>query len=1239
MNAAATEKKSNYDASSIKILEGLEAVRKRPAMYIGSTGIAGLHHLVYEIVDNSVDEHLAGHCDQVDVTINIDNSIMVVDNGRGIPVDLYPGTKMSAAEVVLTKLHAGGKFDHSSYKVSGGLHGVGVSVVNALSIKLDLEIFRDGQVYHQWYAQGVTQSELEVTGKTTKRGTKVTFKPDGEIFEALEYSFDTLSQRLRELSFLNKGLKITITDERTKKGHEFKYEGGIKSFVEYLNQRKTPIHDVIYLTGEKDGIVLEIAMQYNDAYTENIFSFANNINTIEGGTHLTGFKSAITRAINQFASQSNLLKDLKENPSGEDVREGLTAVVSVKIPDPQFEGQTKSKLGNSEVEGLVKQLVYDKLYEFMENKPPMARKIIAKVIEAARAREAARQARNLVRRKGALDLGSLPGKLADCQEKDPSVSELYIVEGDSAGGCFSGDTEVALADGRNLSFHELIREWEEGKKNFCYTRNADGSVAIEAIRHPRLTRRRASVVRVTLDDGSQVVCTPDHLFQIPDGHYRKASDLRQGDSLSPLYRKISKREGRITIKGYEMVFDATKKKWIFTHMLADQWNLKNAVYSEGDGCCKHHKDFNKRNNNPDNIQRMSKADHLKLHAAMFEKTIGRPDVQEKSKFARQTPEFRRHMSAKMREFSDTLSLRAKKQWSDQNYKKFMMERSSEFYRSNLEYREKTLKRLAEEARAYWSCEENRQEKSRQVSDFFETHPEQKEALSQLAVQQWKSPELREWRSKKTSEQWTAEFRKKRKKTYDETYYRKSLAFARKVYLKNGDIVQYDEERRLTGDKSLLKMGTLAERYFASDVRWVMEAVRFYNHQVVSVEPLEDQMDVYDLEVEGTHNFALAAGVFVHNSAKQARDRRNQAVLPLKGKILNVEKARFDKMISSEEIRVMITALGAGIGAENGEGEGQNMEKLRYHNIIIMTDADVDGSHIRTLLLTFFYRQMPKVVAGGYLYIAQPPLFKVKKGKMEKYLKDEGSLENYLIECGVDKVRLKVKGKELSGKELEKLTKKIIRYERILDMIRGDPRIVDALIEATELDQKILKDQKLLDVQLDKLAAYLKKTYPELRDFEMDIENDMEHAASRIVYKTMLNTAPRKTTIDVDFLNSAEFGELKKLAEDFSDLGGGPFTLLHEDESHVYPQLGEVKKFIIENGKGGQYIQRYKGLGEMNPVQLWETTMNPETRTLLQVRVEDAVEADQIFTILMGDQVEPRRQFIEENAIFVKNLDI
>ncbi len=801
----------SYDASKIKVLEGLDAVRRRPAMYIGSTNIHGLHQLVYEVVDNSVDEALAGVCTKVDVTIHLDGSITVDDDGRGIPTDLHDTEGVSAAEVVMTKLHAGGKFENSAYKISGGLHGVGVSCVNALSEWLKLEIRRDGKLFFQSYKRGKPDAPLAVTGKSDRRGTRVTWKADPEIFETTEVSYDTLSQRLREVSFLNRGLMITINDEReADKHHEFQYAGGIESFVEYLNKKKEPLHDkVIFFETTKDDMVVEVAMQWNQGYQETIFSFANNINTRDGGTHLSGFKSALTRTLNQYASKNEMFKKLAKPPEGEDIREGLCAVLSVKLPNPQFEGQTKGKLGNSEAEGIVKQVVYDKLSEFLERNGSVARKIIEKAGDAARAREAARQARNLVRRKSAMEAGTLPGKLADCQERDPAVSELYIVEGDSAGG----------------------------------------------------------------------------------------------------------------------------------------------------------------------------------------------------------------------------------------------------------------------------------------------------------------------------------------------------------------------------------------------------------------------------------------------SAKQGRDRRFQAILPLKGKILNVEKARFDKMLSSDEIRTIITAMGTGVG----EGDF-DVTKLRYHRIILLADADVDGAHIRTLLLTFFYRQMPQIIENGYLYIGQPPLYRVKKGKSERYLKDDRTLEDMLIELGVEGIRVSPRGntKEYSGKALSKITRQLIRYSKILDLLkkRRDPRIIDGVVTASELKSETLSGpQKKLDAELDSIAAFINERYPELADFKIGIADDSEHEARRIVYNTVWNGFQRETVIDTDFLESPEFREMKSLQQEFAVLGKPPYTIGHDGESAEVGSLQEVKDYVLSEGRKGQDIQRYKGLGEMNPHQLWETTLDPERRTLLQVRVDDAVEADSIFSVLMGDQVEPRREFIEQNAVYVRNLDI
>jgi DNA gyrase subunit B len=799
-----------YGADNIKVLEGLEAVRKRPGMYIGDTNERGLHHLVYEVVDNSIDEALAGHCDTIEVTIHIDNSVTVIDNGRGIPVDIHSTEGVSAAEVVLTKLHAGGKFDKASYKVSGGLHGVGISVVNALSETLEVEIKRDGKVYQQSYRRGDPQEPLKEVGKSKERGTRVTFKPDSQIFEVSEFSFDILSQRLRELAFLNSGVKITIDDERSQKQHEFFYKGGLLSFVEHLNRAKSAIHPkVVHFEGEKDGVEVEIAMQWNDGYTENVFSFCNNINTIEGGTHLIGFRSALTRSINNYAVSGGLLKKDDENLQGDDVREGLTAVISAKVPEPQFEGQTKTKLGNSEVKGIVETLVNEKFGSYLSEHPTDAKKIVNKGVEAARVREATRKAKDLARRKGALDSGSLPGKLADCQERDPALSELYLVEGDSAGG----------------------------------------------------------------------------------------------------------------------------------------------------------------------------------------------------------------------------------------------------------------------------------------------------------------------------------------------------------------------------------------------------------------------------------------------SAKQGRDRRNQAILPLKGKILNVEKARFDKMLSSQEIRLMITALGTGVK------EDFDQAKLRYHSIIIMTDADVDGSHIRTLLLTFFYRQMPELVERGYLFIAQPPLYKVKKGKQERYLKDEPALDDYLIELGTEDVRLRStsNGNGIAGQPLQNFIKKISRLEKLMAMIartkKKNRNVVEALLLDDGFGEEMLRDEKALLALEGRLASYVGLVAPEQAPLSCALEEDSEHNCFKLIVTTRANGTGFRTVIDREFLTSPEFKEIKKTFSELLGSGMPPYAVENGEQKAQLRSLTEVFNYFMESGKKGLAVQRYKGLGEMNPGQLWETTMNPETRVLLQVRIEDAVEANDIFSTLMGDEVEPRRKFIEEHALTVKNLDI
>ena len=799
----------NYNADSIKVLEGLEAVRKRPAMYIGSTSKEGLHHLVYEVVDNSIDEAAAGFCDTITVKIRVDNSIVVDDNGRGIPVDMHKGEGVSAAEVAMTRLHAGGKFSNDTYKISGGLHGVGVSVVNALSKTCELEVRRDGNVYRQTYQIGVPDGPLQMVGKTKGRGTKVAFLPDDEIFEETEFSYDVIANRLRELAFLNSGVKITLVDERSDKSSEFFYKGGIVSFVEYINRNKKVLHkDPIYVTGAREDCAVEVALQYNETYLENIFSFANSINTIEGGMHMVGFRSALTRVFNNYATSNKFIKDGKESLRGEDLREGLACVISVKVRNPQFEGQTKTKLGNSDVKGLVEGIVYEKIGSYLEENPSIARQILNKCMEAARARDAARRARELTRRKSALEVGALPGKLADCQEKDPALSEIYLVEGDSAGG----------------------------------------------------------------------------------------------------------------------------------------------------------------------------------------------------------------------------------------------------------------------------------------------------------------------------------------------------------------------------------------------------------------------------------------------SAKQGRDRKNQAILPLRGKVLNVEKARFDKMLQNEEIKTMVTAFGAGIGPDD-----YDVSKLRYHKVIIMTDADVDGAHIRTLLLTFFFRQMRELIERGYLFIAQPPLYKVVDKKKELYIQNEDQMRSYILENGVNKVNLLMGDGSpfpVTGNKLLILVKKMMRISDLLDRFEreyrdrnitriaaGDPSLVDETFQ-TESDLLKIAGRTVVALGSDVVADYR-------------IEDDPDHGGYKMVFDIKNNGTLFTTSVDREIFRTPQFSEIRNLLGQVSILGEPPYRDQSDESATpvILPSARALVEYLINLGKKGLTLQRYKGLGEMNPEQLWETTMNPEKRTLLQVGVEDAVVADEIFTTLMGDQVEPRRDFIYENALHVSNLDI
>lgn len=1078
---------SSYSADQIQVLEGLEAVRKRPGMYIGSTGPRGLHHLVYEVVDNSIDEALAGYCTHIEVDLNADGSVAVTDDGRGIPTDTHSRTGKSALETVLTVLHAGGKFGGGGYKVSGGLHGVGISVVNALSEVVEVTVWRDKKVHTQRYERGIPVTELIAKpDKEGRTGTSVKFKPDHQIFTTgTEFDYITLSARLRELAYLNAGVKITFTDNRlellksdTPKVESYEYKGGIREYIAYMNREKQPLHEeIIYVQGERNNVQIEVSLQWcTDAYTDNVLGFANNIRTVDGGTHLEGLKAVLTRTLNAIARKRNKIKENEPNLSGEHVREGLTAVISVKVPDPEFEGQTKTKLGNTEVRGIVDSLVGEVLTEYLEFHPSIADSILDKAIQAFKAAEAARHARELVRRKSVLESSPLPGKLADCSSRDPGESEIFIVEGDSAGGCFFGYTVIPLTDGRNITLKELVAEQEMGKEHFCYTIRESGNIAIERVINARMTKANAEVIKLTLDNGEEIICTPDHPFMLRDGTYKAAALLTPEDSLMPFHRQLSSKNERGTgLNGYEMVWNPLNDKWIYTHLLADFHNLEHGVYQSSDGSHRHHVDFNKLNNNPNNIKRMTPEAHLELHRQNIQKTLHRPDVIEKSRQIHQSEEFRAFMSERMRDEKtrEILSQQAKAQWEDEAYKAFMVAKWREFYETNENYRLENNALLNHAQQEYWSDEANRLAQSQRVQEYFANNPQARRVLSELAQKQWQDETLLEWRREKTKEQWTPEFRAKRREALEKTYYFKTLAALKEVELQLGclDLEAYRLYRRQTADKSMLRWETFCDRYFQGSRVRAREVVKNYNHRVVSIERLAEPADVYDIEVPNTHNFAIAAGVFVHNSAKQGRDRRTQAILPLRGKILNIEKTDDSKIYKNNEVQALITALGLGV-----KGEEFDSSQLRYHRIVIMTDADVDGAHIRTLLLTFFYRYQRSLIEQGFIYIACPPLYKVERGRNHEY-------------C--------------------------------------------------------YSDRELQDI-LAKFPANANYT-----------------------------------------------------------------------------------------------IQRFKGLGEMMPGQLWDTTMNPQTRTLKQVEIEDAAEADRIFTILMGDRVAPRREFIETygSKLNFNDLDI
>ena len=1131
-------KKSSYSADSIQVLEGLDPVRKRPGMYIGTTGPDGLHHLIWEVFDNSRDEAMGGFANRVEVALLPGNYVRVVDNGRGIPVDMHKQTKVSALETIMTTLHAGGKFGGEGYKVSGGLHGVGVSVVNALSTHVIAEVHRDGGYYIQEYNIGKAKARVKKVSASKFQGTIITFQADPSIFPEIKYDFKRIVSHLRQQAYLVKAMRLSVIDARGAIGEEvsdkevqkflgglegltylsdehlevpyqhFYFEGGLKSLVAFNNQYQKPVHDNIFYVEKNDVdkavLSVEVALQYVDDITPRISAFANNIYNPEHGTHITGFKTALTRTLNNYAKKNNFfsVKDKDTGFTGDDVLEGITAVVSVKMPEIQFEGQTKSKLGSVEARSAVESVFGDAFNMYLEENPNDAKAIINKVVIAVKARKAAKAAKDSVLRKGALEGMTLPGKLADCQTKSAEESELFIVEGDSAGGCFSGDTKIALTDGRDLALRDIVEERKGGRMHYCYTIDNNGKIAIAEVLSPRITKHSAQVVKVTLDNGAEIIATPDHRFMMRDGSYTEAQNLQSGESLMPLYRKLSNIGGHVTISGYEMVYDPVEHYWRFTHLLANACNLRNKKYEHCSGNHVHHRDFNKLNNNPDNLMSLSSDAHLELHRQHVSKTLHTEEAKAKAREAHKDPSYRAKISTLMStpEMKKSLSERAKKQWEDPAYKAFMGEKFLEFYRADEGFRNETIERLDRIQREYWEKEEHRMEQSKRTETFFEHHPERKESLRATAKKQWDDTALIAWRSELTKKQWTPEFREKRHDAYNRTYLNKMLKTLHELYSEKGivDFVAYEEKRKESGDRSLIRPDTIAKRFFNGDIEALKDAAIHFNHSVVGVEKLNETMDVYDFEVADTHNFALASGVFVHNSAKMGRDRRTQAILPLRGKILNVERARLDRMLGSEQVKNLVVALGTAIG------DVFDLSKLRYHKIIIATDADVDGAHIRTLLLTLFFRYFKPIIDGGFLYIAQPPLYKITKGKQVQYAYN-------------DEEKAMVLGKDIVVVEAE----------------------------------------------------------------EGETEEESEEANA--------------------------------------DEVGSPDTPLKKGASKVR-------------------IQRYKGLGEMNAEELWETTMNPGNRVLKQVSIVDAIEADKIFDILMGTDVSSRKFFIQSNA-HLANLDV
>lgn len=1032
-----------YDEHSIEVKKGLEGVRARPGMYIGDSGIDGLHHLIWEIVDNSVDEHMEGHCNNINIKINNDGSLTVIDDGRGIPVGIHPKEGISSATVVFTVLHAGGKFDSSSYKTSGGLHGVGASVTNALSEWLEVEIKKEGKIYSQRFERGIPIDVLKEIGtyEGNKTGTKVTFKPDDLIFkETIVFEDERVYNRLRELSYLNKGLKLTFESEISGRKETYLAKNGLMDYMNEIctNKMYEPIEiNRKYELDEKTMIDIDLILVHGSDFKGKTLSFANNIRTIEDGTHVIGTINGLTKS---FMDKKDIFK-IKDSDTlkGENFKDGLYSIITVKLSNPEFRGQVKGKLNNPEARTGTYNAVKEFMDDWIDHNEKVVKEIIKKAISAKKALDAMNRAYDLIERKSSLGDGFLlPGKLTDCQSKNPQECEILIVEGDSAGGCFSGETKIKTSDNKYKTILEMKNDFDNGIDNFIYTYNkTSNKIEIQKVLNCWETKITNDLVYVTLDNNEKVLCTSDHKFMLKNGDYKEANQLNEGDSLMPMYTFIStgKEKGLShKVKGYEYVVNPNDTK-SFLHVLADEYNLKNNLYKtleeKNDYLVRHHIDFNKYNNNPTNIEKMYSKDHIKFHMECYEKTLGTPESKAKSKEMLQT-EFVRNKIKKSMARPESKKLRSEivsNLWKNNDYRNKFKENHHKLMRQkqiedgiNLGFKD------------YWAKEENKKAQSERVKEYYQVNIHKKEQLSILAKKQWENKDLLEWRKQKTKEQMSNK-ENIEKKLISESLKRisNSLDVLNKVGIDVYETIRKENPKKIYKIKTLIeKIKKFKNNEIINEKTLLESNLYIYNHKVLKVEKyIGEAIPVYDIEVPETHNFALGVGVFVHNSCKSARDRKTQAVLPLKGKPLNTHKNNLMKILQNEEIQSLIKALGCGYK------ENFDITKLRYHKIIILTDADVDGSHIKTLLLGYFYNFTPELIEKGHVYIGQPPLYYVNYKKNKIYLLNDEELENFKKKHGnVTIQRFKGLG-EMNPEQLEETTLNV--KSRILKQVTMDDR--------------------------------------------------------------------------------------------------------------------------------------------------------------------------------------------------------